>query len=66
MIVPVTGPAVIFADEGFTVIVKVVGVPIQFAPLVTKLPSDIGLLPTVTVLTSERFAVLYLYKKPFL
>ena len=49
VILPVTVLAVIVGmDNGFTVMVKVVGIPGQPEPAVTKLPSEIGLVPTLT------------------
>src|SRR5580700_6265915 len=46
------------SNVGFTVIVKVTGMPLQPVPPVTKLPSDIGNAPTLTVAVTALVAVL--------
>ena len=46
------------ATEGLTVIVNVVGVPVQPGPPVIKVPEVAGSLPTITVLVTVLVAVL--------
>jgi len=54
---PLTAPAVI-VGVGFTVMVKVMGVPVQIAPGVIKLPTDTGRAFTGIVATMARVETL--------
>ena len=55
---PVAVPVMPAVGVGLTVMVKVVGVPVQPLPPVTKLPIENGSPPTVTVLVTVLVAAL--------
>ena len=49
VIVPLAALAVMVGTAGVTVMVNVTGAPLQMVPELTKLPSEPGLLPTITL-----------------
>src|SRR5665213_3622558 len=57
-IFPVATVAMMVSIDGFTVIVNVVGAPVQPIPPVTKLPNEVGNEPTPTVAIIVLVAVL--------